>query len=526
MDLMVTVSQIPSEILPACKTCVSTFFNKRLDAYPSKKCFTLGAVRPTTLEFLVRIQTVNVKALRSSFRTLLNKTFPCHASGIVVTIKAVKDSPLNISLDNSCQAKIDWTLPVISADHASGTQAAGPPSESNQGRTVQASSPSVLSDSGGCEPQDPSRIFTFSASQKDHDRLSGSTLQTAPEERTSSDLFVVKGKRGRDGGTGKLNSASRIVFVLSTAQASAKLEEFKNDLIEILQAKTYEAAVDATFSSDTQRLHVKIACTWKNAMHSHSIRRLIHGANAKRFEVDSNVRVFELKPGGRPWLHNQPIAGSDRWLHHSGVKGKAYSMPMRELLEAFGNVVKHEEAQLLSCTTHADFRANAESKQLLLANLLDVFQWRILVSPDAASVVNESAQPIAETGPSTLSCGEPSNPNSEPPAPASPASPRPGDVASDHDVTTPSSTRRNLNFTPMGGAAPACDSQPGVQRVLSLSSWPWPSTDSVEVFLQVLRLWLNHREQRVGQAQSEQLNRDQQARPYPPPLRNRKAASL
>ena len=522
-DLLVQISQIPVESLPTVATHASEFFNAKLDGCLSKKCHTLKSVVPSTLEFLVRIEKVSIAGIKKAFNNCLNKAG--HADKITSKIKELSDGDrMKHLLDTSCQAKIDWpALSVISADHVSGTQAAEHPSASNQSLTMhagQASSPSVLSGSEEKSgPQDPGRIFTFADAIRDSQgRLSGSNLRKAPEERTSSDLFVVKGKQVSQGG--RLNSASRIVFVLSNATASEKLEAFKSDIIEIFQARTYEAGVDATRSSETQRLHVKIACTWKNAMHSHSIRRLIHGTIAGRFKVDGNVKVFDLKATGTSWFHNQSQASS-RWLQYSGLKGKAYTMPMQKLLDAIGNVVEDEEAQLLSCTTHADFRANAKSKQLLLANLLDVFRWRFLFSPAAvvtepaqAPTVTESHPPVAASSSYSSDCAAPRSPCPE---------------LLDSEVAERTPTRRNLHCTfgtnPSGGAGPACNSQPGhCAASSSFSSWLWCSTDSFEVFLQAM--WLNEREEWVGEAERNQLNRDPRLHPTLLGLRKRKSSSL
>ena len=484
MDLNVRISNIPANQQQTIAQKVSDFFNVRLKDCKTGKCYTQISTLETH-EFLVRINTVGIKNLRSTFKNNLDCIAPGVSGTLTRNISSCDSEEQKRLLDTSCQSKIDLTeslrLPVIS--DSSTSELIGPSESGTQVSNITVPTTAAKEDAIG----------------DDRGRLSGSNLRSgkASEGIISNSLFVFTGNNARQ--AGDLNAATRILLVIKSSAEleSAKFEEIRSDIVRTIQAKTYEAAIDAT-NKDAQGLHVKIVCRWKNPMHSHTIRRLIRETIAKRVEL-SKVMVFGLQvdAAGNPGtLCFQRLSNEgSRWLQHSLVRGAAYQMPIQEFVVEMGKLVKDHEAQYLRCTTLSEYIADAKAKQLLLANIHDVFQWRfpLCFSPTADVTRSEPDPSIVKSAQDTSSFHfeKPASQNattaleSHLPAPTSCAldcavasipnisssqSARP--ERADLRTGTPQ-IRKSLNYqfdqvaqAPSGGGAgPACDSAAGKKGV-------------------------------------------------------------
>jgi hypothetical protein len=537
IDLSVEISKIPAEYHQEIEKKVADFFNARLQAC-QKGRFCILSSTPSTLEFLVRINSLQVNGFRKTFANNLESAVPGVLPTWTRSIKLCTDDQI-LLLDKSSpsQAKIDWTLQpgpllVLKGDPGPETQAKRP--VSNESRNMHVGLESSLSVLSG--PHDP-RGIVFSAAQaaqaievdaiggsQPEGQLSGSNSMKVDAARTrahaaQSSLFSI-GDRGKLNTSNKLFSATRISFVLLGVNDTAKLDAFKTSIIEQVRAKTFKATIYVTLSSEIQSLHratVNIACDWRSSMYSHTISRIIRDTIGKRFSVDGRIKLKDLNNTGTSGFHNRYNEGaSEVWLQHSGVMGTAYSIPMPKFVYEFGEEVKDQEVQYLSCTTLADFRDNAEASYLLLVNVLDVLRWRF---PSPSALVSEPAPSVYEPArdQSALRFDDPSHnvdTTPHPPVAATTSCASECAVASMPCIPCPQSPRqeraisesvsspacKKLQFsdevaqTPSGGPSggPSCESAAtGVQRecfyqlaeVLYLSM----------LFLQVL--WLKQRRQ-------------------------------
>ena len=511
MDMLLQIRMPNAENVSSVTKIVHAILDPLLRKCPTGKWVKMPTISPTSLDYLIRVQ-ATVKYLRVKLRGALAKdghTFKIRNDFILRECEDRHSALLNGSMYNHIvELTAPSSLPLRT--HPVAEAATTPPSGQNlqvcdggaprsESSRSETRPPNSLSSGSGS--QEPGLIADLAAAARGG---AFGDSQGRNSDNAEVPVLCFTAKKPSISGNSSGYSSSRINFALqliaSDPELDSKLTLLKAGLRGEMLAKAYEAVIDVESNPSSLLLHVRIACKWKTAVHTETIKRIMRRAICERFIVDNGkIRIFDL---GTALPSGCQFGSGTRWLQHSPARGAAYTMPMEKFVLELGNEVRAQEAQLLGCATPAQYMADAKAKQLLLSNLLDVLRWRCPQVPNTSCFVFQTPKE-----PALQDAGRAGSIDSAIPAPAqslpSTRSPTVTDISSsDGRASNPC---RNLSFSSIGlqsaggtevppGKA-TCDSgagPAGVQRfaVISFyrcvmltgpfdcSCWIWPGAQT------------------------------------------------
>jgi hypothetical protein len=389
MDVFLQIHDMPPENVPTITNRVNEIYKPRLQKCPTSKWFPIRTVQKTTLEYVMRFDRVTIDTLRRELRKRLNdcnatkvRIHECHSSGRNAHFaKTLDESPY----DRIIELSAPNALPVLTQPVAAAvtTSIRNLPVD---GGSVSKHANTRLPPLVSFEPL--AGILAAQVVDAAGRNASGDNQVPSRNSEPAEDSVFCFTKPSRTKCQSNAYSNSKMFFVLRLnavdRELESKLADFKSDLIQVIQEKSYEAFIDA--ESTPERLHIRIVCSWKTPCYGYSIRRLIHNAILNRLCLEGRIRIFNLPGNSDPAsLSDRQAPSGLRWLQHSHAKGVAYTMPMESFVLELGKEVRAHELQLLKCVTLAEVWAHAKRNQVLLSNVYDVLRWRFSAQNQSVS---------------------------------------------------------------------------------------------------------------------------------------------
>ena len=391
MDVLLRIEFMPLEDVSTIRDTVNAIYKPRLQKCPTSKWVLMPSTLNCNLSYLMRFDNGTIENLKKELK-----------SKLITKFKQVVGNPTTTAViqcvDRVGDTNAHYTKLLDESPHEQIVElsAANPPPVRTQPvaalattsiQNVQVSAvpkyaiprppPSV---SSGAGPQEPLAGTCAAQSVADAGGDASKNSQGRNSEAAQASVFHFTRPGNTSHSKAFLNS--RIFFVLQLNSADhgleSKIADFKANLIHDIQAKSYEAFIDADLTAE--RLHIRIACSWKTPCHAITIKRIIDNAIRNRWSLEEKIRIFNLNTDPASLSNRNPPSGS-RWLQHSQAKGAAYRMPMESFVLELGKEVRAHESHLLKCVTLAEVFAHAKANQVLLSNVHDVLRWKFPHQP-------------------------------------------------------------------------------------------------------------------------------------------------
>ena len=281
MDVLLRIEFMPLEDVSTIRDTVNAIYTPRLQNCTTSKWVLMPSPLNCNLSYLMRFNKSTIDNLRRELNKKLITRFKQvvgnQTTAVIQCVDRVGDTNAHFSklLDESPYGQIVElsaanpplvrTQPVAALVTTSfqNVQVSAVPN-----CAITRPPPSV---SSGAGPQEPLAGICAAQSVADAGGDASKNSQFRNSEAAQASVFHFTRPGNTSHSKAFLNS--RIFFVLQLNSADhgleSKIADFKANLIHDIQAKSYEAFIDADLTAE--RLHIRIACSWKTPCQRKSV---------------------------------------------------------------------------------------------------------------------------------------------------------------------------------------------------------------------------------------------------------------